>query len=344
MPTRFGRIYRPDEAWLSRADSEPVLDPDLAIVDAHHHLWDLPDYTYLLPQFLADVNTGHRVVGTVFNECHAMYRLEGPPHLKSVGEVEFANGMAAMCASGVYGRALVNAGIVGFADLLSDRFEEVLELQCRYGGGRFRGVRYAGSWDSDPNIGSSHSGSGPGLYKQHRFQRAVRRLGQLGLSFDAGVLHTQLNDVAELAAACPDTSIVLCHVGSPTCYGRFRNHASEVFSSWKDGMSVLARHENISVKLGGLIIRLPAYDFGRHDRPLDSTSLARLWQPYMSHSVDVFGPGRCMLESNFPVDKIGVGYRTLWNAYKRVFSDYEPSEKEALFSKTATRVYRLSLN
>lgn len=87
-PTRFGRIFKPDEAWLAKASPEPLLEPDLAIIDTHHHLWDLPGYRYLLPELQADLASGHKIVATVFNECHAMYRAHGPDEMRPVGEVE----------------------------------------------------------------------------------------------------------------------------------------------------------------------------------------------------------------------------------------------------------------
>ena len=127
-PSQFGRIFRPDEAWLAKAAAEPILEPDLAIVDTHHHLWDMPGYRYLLPDLLADLGSGHKVIATVFNECHSMYRANGPVEMRPVGEVEFCAGVAAMSDSGQYGPTRVCAGIVGHADLaLGDRVAPVLE-------------------------------------------------------------------------------------------------------------------------------------------------------------------------------------------------------------------------
>ena len=99
-PSQFGRIFRPDDAWLAKAAAEPILEPDLAIVDTHHHLWDMPGYRYLLPDLLADLQSGHKVIATVFNECHSMYRAGGPVEMRPVGEVEFCAGVAAMSDSG----------------------------------------------------------------------------------------------------------------------------------------------------------------------------------------------------------------------------------------------------
>jgi len=147
--TQFGRsIQAPNEAWLAKQPPEPTLDPDLPIIDTHHHFWDRatdrPGHRYLLDELLADLNTGHNIVATVFLECRSMYRADGPAEMRPVGETEFVNGIAAMSASGAYGSTRVAAGIVGYADLtLGDRVEPVLDAHIQAGGGRFRGVRHS---------------------------------------------------------------------------------------------------------------------------------------------------------------------------------------------------------
>ncbi len=178
---QFGRIYTPDEAWLATAPPEPILEPDLPIVDPHHHLWLRGGHTYLLDELLADLDTGHNVVATVFEECHSMYRADGRPEMRPVGETEFVAGIAAMSDSGNYGKTRVAAGIVGAADLtLGDRVEPVLLAQLRAGGGRFRGVRHSAGYDADPVIGNSGSGmsriSTPGPISAPA-SRASRRWG-----------------------------------------------------------------------------------------------------------------------------------------------------------------------
>ena len=343
-PTRFGRIYLPDAQWLGKAPPEAILDPELAIVDTHHHLWDLPGFRYLLPEFLEDLKTGHNIVATVFNECHAMYRAHGPAELKPVGEVEFCAGIAAMSESGIYGSTRVNAGIVGFADLmLGDRVAPVLEALIDAGGGRFRGVRHAAAWDADPVIGNSHTSPGPQLYLQPELRTGLKRLASFGLSLDAWVFHPQLQDVVSLARGCPEVGIVMGHMGGPLGYGVYAGRQKEVFSQWKAGMTDLAKCDNVSVKLGGVMMRLAAFDYGKSAGPLGSEGLAKLWEPYVMTCVELFGPGRCMVESNFPVEKMGIGYAALWNTLKRITSGLSSSERKAIFSTTADRVYRLGL-
>ena len=270
---------------------------------------DLPGFRYLLHDFLEDVASGHNIVATVFNECQAMYRARGPKEMKPVGEVEFCAGVAAMSDSGIYGTTRVNAGIVGFADLtLGDRVAPVLEAQIAAGGGRFKGVRHAAGWDASPVIGNSHTSPGPGLYQRPELRAGLRRLTSYGLSLDAWVFHPQLADAVDLARSCPDANIVMCHMGGPLGYGPYTGQQAEVFSVWKAGMTELAKCPNVSVKLGGVMMRLAAYDYGKSDRPASSEELAKLWKPYVTTCVELFGADRCMVESNFPVEKMGIGY------------------------------------
>ncbi len=341
-PRQFGRIYAPDEAWLAMRPPEPILEPDLPVIDTHHHLWERPDHRYLLHEFLADVATGHNVVATVFVECHAMYRAGGPEEMRPVGETEFVTGMAAMSASGLYGPTRVAAGIVGFADLtLGDRVEPVLEAQIRAGGGRFRGVRHSAAWDASDVIGNSQTATGLHLMKQSDFRAGLARLSKLGLSLDAWAFHPQLADVVDLARAFPGANIIMGHVGAPLGYGPYAGKRDEVFASWKAGVTDLARCDNVTMKLGGMMMRLAAYDYRTKPAPPSSSELAGLWGPYIETCIELFGAKRCMFESNFPVEKMGIGWAALWNAFKRISAGASADEKQALFSGTARRAYRL---
>jgi L-fuconolactonase len=116
-----------DQAWLDRV-VEPVLEPNLPIIDPHHHLWIRDSNVYLLPELLADLSSGHNVIATVFEECHSMYRATGAEDEKSLGETEFVTGIAAMAASGVFGPCCVCARMVGRVDLMAgNRVRGLLE-------------------------------------------------------------------------------------------------------------------------------------------------------------------------------------------------------------------------
>ena len=341
-PTQFGRISAPDDAWLAKHPPEPILEPELPIIDTHHHLWQRRGHRYMLDEFLADAATGHRLVASVFLECDSMYRAGGPPEMRPVGEVEFVTGIAAMSDSGQYGPARVAAGIVGFADLtLGDRVEPVLQAQIRAGGGRFRGVRHSAAFDADPIIGNSRTATGPHVYRQPDFRAGLGRLTALGLSLDAWAFFTQLADVVDLARAFPAANIVMGHCGAPLGYGPYTGKRDEVFARWKASVTELSRCPNVTMKLGGMMMRLAAYDYRTAPAPPTSAELAALWGPYISTCIELFGADRCMFESNFPVEKMGIGWAPLWNAFKRIAAGATAEEKRALFAGTARRVYRL---
>jgi predicted TIM-barrel fold metal-dependent hydrolase len=274
-----------------------------------------------------------------------MYRAAGPVEMRPVGEVEFVNGIAAMSASGNYGRTKIAAGIVGFADLtLGDRAGAILDAQVAVGGGRFKGVRFGAAWDADPIIGNSPVVSGPGLYGSDAFRTGFKHLVKRGLSFDAWIFYTQVTEVTALARAFPDANIVLCHMGGLLGYGPHAGRTDEIFAAWKAAMVELAKCPNVSVKIGGLMMRLAAFDYLKSPTPPTSEQLAGYWRPYASACLELFGARRCMVESNFPVEKMGIGYSALWNALKRIASGASADEKREIFSGTAARAYRLDLS
>jgi L-fuconolactonase len=341
--TQFGRIFPPDQAWLALAQEEEIIAPDIPIVDTHHHLWDRPNFRYLPEEFVNDIKTGHNVIATVYVDCRTMYRSGGPLEMRPVGEVEFAAGVAAAARSGRYGETQLAAGIVGFADLtLGNRARAVLEAQLEAGDGRFRGVRHSAAWDASPVIGNSHTSPHPGLYLSGEFRKGFAQLIELGLSLDAWVFHPQLSDLVDLARTFPRANIITNHMGGPLGYGPYANRRDEVFAGWKRSMTQLAQCDNVSVKLGGVMMRLAAFDYMTMSRPPSSEEIARSWGPYVQTCIELFGADRCMFESNFPVEKMGVGYAALWNAFKRMTAAASETEKQHLFSGTAQRVYRLS--
>ena len=344
--TAIGTVAQPVDAWLARQPPEPILDAALAIVDPHHHLWHRAGHRYLLDELLTDTASGHRISATVFVDCMAFYRASGPAELRCVGETEFANGVAAMSASGVYDKAFgptrACAAIVGHADLTrGGAAAEVLQAQIHAGNGRFKGIRHAGGWDASPEIRNSHTHPPAGLYGDAAFRRGFALLAPLGLSFEAWQYHPQLPDVISLAQAFPDTSIILNHVGGPLGVGPYAGQAEATFAQWRQHMLALARCPNVTVKLGGLGMRIGLFDHFAQALPPSSQQIADAWRPWIETSIDAFGAGRCMFESNFPVDKISSGYAVLWNAFKRLAGGASHDEKSALFSGTARRVYRL---
>lgn len=338
----IGNVVMPNEAWLAKQSPEDIIEPDLPIVDPHHHLWDRADNRYMLDELLADTGSGHNVLATVFVECLAFYRQDGPDELKSVGETEVANGVAAMAASGAYGKTRACAAISSFANLQAGaRAREILQAHIAAGNGRLRGIRHAGGWDASDQIRNSHTHPPQGLYGDREFREGFAQLKPLGLLFEAWQFHPQLPEVIDLARAFPDTSIVLNHVGGPLGIGPYAGKSEETFAGWKRHMSELARSPNVTVKLGGLGMRIGVFDHHKREVPPTSQALADGWRPWIDTTIELFGAERCMFESNFPVDKITTGYAVLWNAFKRLAAGASATEKTALFSGTASRVYRI---
>ncbi len=334
--------------WLASQVEEP-LDAALPIVDAHHHLYDRPGLRYLFDDMLSDLRCGHNVRATVFVQAQAMYRADGPVAMQPVGETEFVNGMAAMSASGIYGDVRMCAGIVGYANLLDgDAVRPLLERHLAAAGGpavdggRFRGIRHAVAWDTDPALYNATAYfTSKDMLDSAPFRAGFAHLAPLGLSFDAWLLFPQIPRLTALARAFPETPIVLDHCGGVLGIGRFEGRRNEVFTQWKASLLELATCPNVMVKLSGLGMRLSGFGFDALERAPSSTQLADAWRPWMETCIEAFGARRCMVASNFPVDKgsysLGVGL----NAMKRITASASEQDKSDIFAGSAARFYRL---
>jgi predicted TIM-barrel fold metal-dependent hydrolase len=339
-------IQRPaDLTKLHEGRTEPIVDPGLPIVDAHHHLYDRPNLRYLLEDYLTDANAGHNVVASVYIETMEMARPDGPEVLRPLGEVEFANGVAAVSASGRYGPCRVAAAIVGHADLTQgDRVAELLDRSLGCAPDRFRGVRMVTLQSTDTSwrrfvIMPLKPASG--VLASTSFREGFRHLAPRGLSFDASVFHSQLAEVTDLARAFPDTVILLEHMGLALGLDLDERGRAEVFQDWRRGLEDLATNPNVMCKIGGL--GLPFWGFGLENRPdaIGSVELAALWQPYVDTAIEAFSVERCLMQSDYPPDGRSCGFVPLWNALKLVTRGYSAAERLALFHNNAARVYRL---
>jgi L-fuconolactonase len=340
------------EPWYKLTKEEPI-EPDLPICDPHHHLWDYPDdfpesrvptfarpvRHYTLRDLMDDIN-GNNITQTVFIECSSQYRKEGPPEMCRIGETEFVNGIAAQAASGQYGKTFVAAGIIGSADLtLGYGVSPVLEAHLAAARNRFKGIRFITTWDASPDVASRVKD--PKLMADPEFRRGFSRLGRYNLSFESWLYHTQLTDLAGLAKAFPDTIIVLNHIGGPLGIGPYAGKQQEVFEVWKKGIAALSSCPNVVVKLGGLGMPMMGFHWNEQPVPPGSAEIAKKSAPYFDYCIEKFGTGRCMFESNFPVDRVSFSYTVIWNAFKRYSKGFSPSERAALFHDNAVRVYRL---
>jgi predicted TIM-barrel fold metal-dependent hydrolase len=328
----------PDDQWLAMVQ-EGVLEPELPIIDPHHHLWMHGGYPYFMPELAADLASGHNIVATVYAECHSMYRMGGADEHRSLGETEFVRGQAAMSASGAFGATRACDVMFGNVDLtLGAAVEPILEQHIEASGGRFRGVRLSSGWHADDKI--VNFAAHPHLLVDPRVNEAVAVVNRLGLSLDCWLYHPQLDEVAQLADAYPELTIILNHVGSPILGGPYRGKTDEVFEEWKADIVRVSERDNVFVKLGALPIRMPSYD-GDRTLPPGSEEVAAAWRPWMETCIDAFGPARSMYESNFPVQKKWCSYQVLWNAFKRISAGASAADKTDLFSGAAARAYRI---
>ncbi len=330
-------------AWLAQV-AEPALDPDQPIIDPHHHLWTGDPGRrdpYLLAQLWADTGSGHRIEKTVFVECRASWRTEGPTHLRPVGETEFVQRVARASREG--GGGAVIAGIVAHADLRLPEatLREVLSAHEEAGQGLFRGIRHSGACDPHPQALSIPGRAPPGLYAEPDFRRGVALLGRLGLTYDTWHYHHQNAAFAELARAVPETTLVLDHFGTPLGVGPYVGQREAIFSAWQRDIEALARCPNVVAKLGGLAMPDNVFGWDLRAMPATSDDLVAAQGRYYRHALDCFGPARCLFESNFPVDRRSLPYAAVWNALKKIAAPCSAAERQALFHDNAARVYRL---
>jgi len=330
-----------------------VIEPHIEICDAHHHLWHLQDppemlpgvaLTYLLPDYLKDINSGHAVRNSVFIDSSAFYRADGDPRLRYAGETEFANGIAAMSASGRYGDSRVCSAIVGRINLSRSQgeIEQLIDAHLAAGGGRFRGVRLSAAYDPTGSVVMKSKQAPPNICVSPGIRNGLKQLSQRGLSLDVWVYHEQIHEVVDLADANPDLRIVLNHLGTPLGVGAFVGKARDVYVRWRGQMETLAQRPNCFVKVGGLGLPFCNLKAVPLHGETASEALAEKWRVFVEVSIELFGPERCMFESNFPADGGCCDFRTLWNTYKRLTRNYSDSEKNRMYFDTAREFYRIA--
>lgn len=334
--------------WLNQI-REDIVEPDLPIIDPHHHLWFMGPqfpyrtFDYQMADLSADLGTGHNVVATVFIEARANARPDGPEHLRTVGETEWVNAHAGQHAREHPGAPVVAAGIVGRADLTLDvaLVDETLAAHKAAAPARFRGIRMSNTWSDDPAVIGNHVISPPHRMADAAFRRGFARLAAHGLSFEAWLYCPQLPELIDLARAFPGTCFIVNHLAAPLGAGRYAARREQVFAEWRRDITALARCPNVYMKLGGAAMHMFGLGWKHQAEPPTSDQMVADTSHLYRAAIDAFSPARCMFESNFPVDRDGCSYHVLWNSFKKIAAGYSAAERADLFCNTAARAYRL---
>lgn len=340
------------DTWLTQVQ-EQVIEPQRPIIDPHHHLWKSRlGWDYLLPELWADTGSGHNIVKTLFMECRAFYYREGPKHLRPAGETEYIADIARQSSADpedpTADKQSVISGIIAHADLMLagesvELLLEILDLHRQRGEGLFRGIRHSAARDKRPEDLFIVGSAPPYLHGKESFRKGMRVLADQGLTYDSWHYHHQNLDFLDLARAVPECTMILDHFGTPLGIGVYKNCKDEIFQEWKQQIAQIAKCENVYAKLGGLA--MPDNGFGWHlaERPPTSDELVKAQRRYYLHTIECFGPERCMFESNFPVDRLSLNYHVLWNAFKKMTADFSEDEKHAMFFGTAEKVYSMQV-
>jgi predicted TIM-barrel fold metal-dependent hydrolase len=342
------------------------------IFDPHHHFFEAGgpiDYhepgawattagrPYLLAEFLVDLATTPRVTKTVYVQAYSRYREEGPVELRPVGETEWVERLTRDCSD------RIAVGIVGFADLVLGRgAEPVLEAHRKAGRGRFVGIRMSVAWDPDPGVLVRPDKARPDVLKQDSLVDGLRLMGEMGLAYETMIRVPQLGEFAAVARECPGVSIVVNHTGGLTYAGRYGQDRERTDAEWRSGIEALAACPNVFLKLGGMAdtakwewtaagspqgpVPVAGTDEtmefdaeGRLRKQISAALLAHLWRDRMRWCIQLFGPQRCLFESNFPPNRRLASWQSTWEAFDLITAHLPDDERRHLFSKTAAHVY-----
>lgn len=322
-----------------------ILDPELPIIDSHFHLFDLPHIRYMFDEHMTDIQSGHNVIASVYSETRAFMRADGPQHMKPLGEVEFANGMAAMAASGRYGNYKLAAGIVGHADLtFGSQVGELLDRCMEIAPDRYRGIRQVTlDYPDERPFQFIMSGRPPaGIMENPNFIDGLKELAKRGLSFDAACYDPSLPRLTEIIDQVPGLEVIINNTGNLVLVDMTSDERAAATATWRKNLSELAKRPNVSCKIGGF--GMPTWAFEPVTGEDAYIGLAMQWQPYFDDCIEIFGAERCIYGSNFPPDKRASNYATSINAHKYMMKGYSQAEKEAIFTGNAKRVYKLKLD
>ena len=195
-------------------------------------------------------------------------------------------------------------------------------------------------WDPNPDVPNRED---EGCLATGVYREGAKVLSDMGHCLETGMLFHQLPELADFARTVPDLTIVLNHIGGVMRTGPYANKDEEVMAVWRGGIAAVAACPNVVIKLGGMGMPRYGFDWHERDKPIGSEELAESMAPFMNYCIEQFGPGRCMFESNFPVDKVSFSHHVLFNAFKRMSQRHSAAERAEMFHDVAARVYRIEV-
>lgn len=312
-------------ALAAGAPASVVTEP---FIDAHHHLWKLDalyypwltdhpvprrfgDYSairrdYLVDDLLED-STGCGLVKSV----HVQANAHGDPVMESAWLQQ---------QSDLHG---FPHAIVGAVDLTAEDAAQTLGAHCDFA--CMRGVRVLLHWLDDPRYNGPLR---PHLMGESAFRRGYALLEEFDLTFDLPLHHPQAEEAFDLISSFPRTPVVLNHCGFPVHLERSGTARNEAWVGWKRAITRLAELENLHCKLSGLW--MAGLKLGLDDV-----------RPIVEHCLESFGPARCMVGSNFPLDGLWIGYADMHATYLRCLGALSASERSAVLHDNAARFYRI---
>ena len=309
----------------------------LEITDPHHHLWDLRanyypwltdritvrvagDYAairknYLVSDFLADADS---LAGSGLRLTRSVHVQAEHDHADPVRETRWLQAVADDPSS-----RGVPHGIVAYADLSQPEPVVRRILEAHADSPNVRGIRHlAHEALVDPARPQSS------LLDNPTWRRNLALLQRFTLSFDLQIYPQQMAQAAALVREHPTLHFILCHTGLPA-EATLHGPRSDAFTFWRAGLTLLAELPNVAIKLSG---------FGMFDRAWSAPTI----RPFVLAAVDLFSPARCMFASNFPVDSMACTYAAVWSRFDTLTRSFSATDRAALFSATANRVYRLT--
>lgn len=292
----------------------------MKVVDPHIHLWDLS--TGLYPG-LEKPSTGFIGSNEPIARSYMLDELlsEGGDVIEIVKIVNVEAFPTDAVAETAYLQSLADRtgypqGIVAGADLSRPDAEAMLERQASFA--NVRGIRQVLNMHPDP----LYAYVARDYMADPVWMRNFALLGRHGLSFDLQLYPHQMRQAVDLVRAHPGIAVIVNHAGM------FADRTLSGWRQWRDGMRALASSPDVAVKISGL---------GMLDTGWSLESI----RPYVLETLDAFGCGRVMFASNFPVDKLFGTYTATWRAFAAIVSDLSDTEKQAMFSANAERIYRI---